>query len=120
MDKQKSKQLKHNRRQKRVRAKISGAPECPRLTVFKSNCYVFAQIIDDTRGVTLASMHSKPLMKGSKEKNGEPVEFRLGKALAEVARKNDIKRVVFDRNGYQYHGRVKDVAEGARAGGLEF
>lgn len=123
MDKQKIKKEKHFRRKGRVRAKIQGTPECPRLNVFKSANYVFAQIIDDTRGVTIVSLHSKSLLKeGEAKKKGkeEAVEFRLGKSLAEKAVKNNIKSVVFDRGGYKYHGKIKNLAEGARSGGLEF
>jgi len=123
MDEQKTKNQKRFRRKKRVRAKVYGTAECPRLNVFKSNKYMFGQLINDQEGVTMASAHSKTLdngQKAGKNQTEEPVEFRLGRVLAEKALEKDIKQAVFDRNGYKYHGKVKNVAEGARAGGLEF
>lgn len=99
-----------------IRAKVQGTAERPRLSVFRSNRHIYAQIIDDRAGHTLAAASTV-------EENlagGTPVEqgTLVGKALAERAREAGIERVVFDRNGYRYHGRVKAVAEGAREGGL--
>ena len=106
------------KRHARVRNKISGTAECPRLNVFRSNTQIFAQIIDDVKGVTLASSSSVEL----KIKNGGNVEGAklVGKDIAEKAKKLKIKNVVFDRGGYLYHGRVKALAEAARENGLEF
>ena len=106
------------KRHARVRNKISGTAECPRLNVFRSNTQIFAQIIDDVKGVTLVSSSSVEL----KIKNGGNVEGAklVGKDIAEKALKLKIKNVVFDRGGYLYHGRVKALAEAARENGLEF
>ena len=106
------------KRHTRVRNKISGTAECPRLNVFRSNTQIFAQIIDDVKGVTLVSSSSVEL----KIKNGGNVEGAklVGKDIAEKAKKLKIKKVVFDRGGYLYHGRVQALAEAARENGLEF
>ena len=106
------------RRHARVRTKISGTAECPRLNVFRSNSQIFAQIIDDVKGVTLASSSSVEL----KIKNGGNIEGAkvVGKDIAEKAKKLKITKVVFDRGGYLYHGRVEALAEAARENGLEF
>ena len=107
------------KRHKRVRAKISGTPDMPRLNVFRSETNIYAQIIDDTKGVTLVSASS--LEKGF-EGSGSNCEAakKVGEAIAERAKAKGIEAVVFDRGGYLYHGRVKALAEGAREGGLEF
>ena len=106
------------RRHDRIRSKISGTAECPRLSVFRSNTQIFAQIIDDVKGVTLASSSSVEL----KIKNGGNVEGakEVGKDIAAKAKKLKIKNVFFDRGGYLYHGRVQALAEAARENGLEF
>ncbi len=106
------------KRHARVRNKISGTAECPRLNVFRSNTQIFAQIIDDVKGVTLVSSSSVEL----KIKNGGNVEGAklVGKDIAEKAKKAKINKVVFDRGGYLYHGRVQALAEAARENGLEF
>ena len=105
-------------RHSRVRSKISGTPETPRLCVFRSNKNISCQIIDDENGVTLASASSLSL----KLKNGGNIEAatKVGEAMAERAKKAKITKVVFDRGGYLYHGRVKALAEAARNKGLEF
>lgn len=105
------------RRQKRVRAKISGSPEIPRLNVSRSLLHVYLQLIDDQNGRTLVSVHSKTL--GEKGKK-TAVAFAAGQALAAKAKAQGINACVFDRSGHRYHGRVKAVAEGARQGGLKF
>lgn len=107
-------------RHKRVRNKISGTIEVPRLNVFRSNSNIFAQIIDDTKGITLASASS--IDKELKLTNGSNVEAakEVGKLIAERAKKANINKVTFDRGGYLYHGRVKALAEAARENGLEF
>ena len=107
------------RKHLRVRKKVSGTPECPRLCVFRSNSHIYAQVIDDVNGVTLVAASS--VEKGF-EGNGSNVEGAklVGKAVAEKAIAAGINQVVFDRGGYVYHGRVAALAEGAREGGLEF
>jgi large subunit ribosomal protein L18 len=106
------------RRHRRVRAKVSGTAERPRLVVFRSNRGIFAQLVDDASGRTLAAAGWTALgaAKGSKTDQAAQV----GKALAAEAKKAGIERCVFDRGGYLYHGRVKALAEGAREGGLQF
>lgn len=106
------------RRHRRVRGKISGTPECPRLDVFRSSKHIYAQIIDDVTGTTLVSASS--MDKGFDSYGGNTeAAAKVGKAIAEKALEKGIKHVVFDRGGYVYHGRVKAVAEGAREGGLK-
>ena len=107
-------------RHKRIRTEISGTKEVPRLSVFRSNKEIYAQIIDDEKRTTLASASS--LDKSLKLKNGGNVEAAkaVGKLLAENAKKAKIKKVVFDRGGYLYHGRVEALADAARENGLEF
>ena len=107
-------------RHARVRAKVSGTPEVPRLNVFRSNQNIFAQIIDDTKGTTLVSASS--IVKDLKLANGSNIEAatKVGELIAKRAKEAKIKKVVFDRGGYLYHGRVKALAEAARANGLEF
>lgn len=106
------------KRHKKIRNKIMGTSEVPRLNVFRSNSHIFAQIIDDEKGVTLVSASSTSL----KLKNGSNVEAakKVGEEIAKKATKAKIKAVVFDRGGYNYHGRVKALAEAARENGLEF
>ena len=107
------------KRHKRVRGKIAGTPERPRLNVFRSGNNIYAQIIDDANGVTLAAASS--VEKGF-EGSGANIEAakKVGLAIAERAKAKSVSVVVFDRGGYLYHGRVKALAEGAREGGLEF
>ena len=106
-------------RHKRVRAKISGTPEMPRLNVFRSEANIYAQVIDDVNGVTLASASS--LDKAIEGYGGNiAAATAVGKLVAERAKAKGIETVVFDRGGYLYHGRVKALAEGAREGGLKF
>ena len=106
------------RRQARVRKKISGTPECPRLNVFRSNANIHAQIIDDVNQTTLAAASSVSL----KLENGGNVEAakKVGEAIAKAALAKNITNVVFDRGGYVYHGRVQALAEAAREAGLKF
>ncbi len=105
-------------RRRRIRGKIKGTAQRPRLAVFRSNKYIYAQIINDDQGKTLASVSEKELKKEDLGK-GEKAKA-LGELLAQKAATAKIKKVVFDRAGYRYHGRVKALAEGARKGGLEF
>jgi large subunit ribosomal protein L18 len=103
-----------------IRKKISGTAEKPRLTVYRSNKEIYAQLINDENGHTIAA--ASTLMNDLKSIGGTPVEkaAAIGKALAEKAIAANVTRAVFDRNGYLYHGRVKALAEGAREGGLNF
>ena len=103
----------------RVRGKISGTPECPRLNVFRSNANIYAQIIDDVNGVTLASASTLEKDFEGATGNTEAAK-KVGAALAERAKAKGIEQVVFDRGGYIYHGRVAALAEGAREAGLKF
>ena len=130
------KQQKHIRRRKRVRAKISGTNSVPRFSVFRSNKNIYAQLIDDEKGKTLVAasdkeLSSKSKVQSQKSKTSEDkkeiirtgkilIAYEMGKLIAEKAIKKDIKKIVFDRGGRKYHGRVKAVAEGAREGGLVF
>ena len=107
---------KFARRHARVRAKISGTKEMPRLSVFKSHKYIYAQIIDDTKGHTLASFDSRD----AKGKTLSEKAKEVGTGIARKAITAKIKKIVFDRGGYLYAGKIKLVAEGAREGGLEF
>ncbi|EKE04877.1 MAG: 50S ribosomal protein L18 [uncultured bacterium] len=109
------------RREIRTRIKVRGTTLRPRLSVFKSNKYMSAQIIDDEKGVTLVSVNEKSLGKlGELGKNGIGKATEVGKMLAGKAIKNKIKKVVFDKGGYSYHGKIKAIAIGAREGGLDF
>ncbi len=112
-----SKLEKRNRIKRRVRGKISGSSELPRLSVYKSNKEIYAQLIDDKEGKTIVSASSRNLnVKGNKVE----ISAEVGKAIAEKAKAAGIENIVFDRNGFVYHGRVKALADGAREGGLKF
>jgi large subunit ribosomal protein L18 len=121
-------QTKEDRRDRikhRIRKRMQGTPERPRLTIFRSSAHIYVQVIDDRSGQTLASASSlEPKVKGTMEKgtrgaNRKGAEL-IGKTIAERLKDKGIGRVVFDRNGFLYHGRVRAVAEAARAAGLEF
>ena len=103
----------------RVRGKISGTPECPRLNVFRSNANIYAQIIDDVNGVTLVSANTLEKDFEGATGNAEAAK-KVGAILAERAKAKGIEQVVFDRGGYIFHGRVAALAEGAREAGLKF
>ena len=103
----------------RVRGKISGTPECPRLNVFRSNANIYAQIIDDVNGVTLVSANTLEKDFEGATGNREAAK-KVGQIIAERATAKGIEQVVFDRGGYVYHGRVAALAEGARENGLQF
>ena len=109
-------------RAERVRAKISGTTERPRLNVFRSLNNIYAQVIDDTKGITLAqsSTMDKAIVKSIEGKTKQEAAFIVGQAVAKNAMAKGITQVVFDRAGYQYTGRVKALADGARDAGLEF
>ena len=110
------------RRKLRIRNKISGTTERPRLTVFRSNKQIYVQVVDDVSGATLASATSLKLEKAASDEgaNKSKVAEQVGEAIAEACKAKGITQVVFDRNGYIYHGRVKALADGARKGGLTF
>ena len=118
-----SKKQNKERRHRRVRGKVFGSAEKPRLCVFRSNQHIYAQLINDQEGKTLASakdleigkIEPKNDLSGKKAKS-----FSVGELIAEKAEKLNIKKIVFDRGGYKYHGRVKALAEGARSKGLDF
>lgn len=107
------------KRHGRIRNKVSGTAQCPRLNVFRSAKHIYAQIIDDVAGVTLAAASSMDKGYEGSGCNKEAAK-KVGKAIAEKAAGKGITEVVFDRGGYIYHGRIKELAEGAREGGLKF
>jgi len=107
------------KRHVRVRGKVSGTPECPRLNVFRSNANIYAQIIDDVNGVTLVAASTLEKDFEGATGNAEAAK-KVGAVLAERAKAKGIEQVVFDRGGYVYHGRVAALAEGAREAGLQF
>jgi large subunit ribosomal protein L18 len=113
-----NKNLRRLRIKKSIRRKISGTDSRPRLSVFKSNTGIYAQLVDDLKGHTLAQASSKEL--GSVNNANVTVSMEVGKKLAERAVANGVTDVVFDRSGYLYHGNVKALADGAREGGLKF
>lgn len=120
------KQEKRTRRHNRIRARIKGDSKTPRLCVFKSLSHTYIQAIDDSKGKTIASVSDKGISNKS-QKSGEKtysaktaVAFAMGKIIADKLKEKKIEKIVFDRAGYKYHGRVKALAEGAREGGLKF
>ena len=118
----KSAETQRIKRHKRIRKKLAGTPEKPRLSVHKSHKNLFTQIIDDLSGNTLvsASTTEKDFIKKQKLGGNVKAAVTLGEYLAEKAKKKGVKKVVFDRSGYKFHGRVKALAESARKAGLEF
>jgi ribosomal protein L18, bacterial type len=111
---------KDNRRiriKRSIRGKVSGVAECPRLTVFRSNKQIYAQLIDDTTGTTLAAASS---LKMTEKATKKEVAKKVGELIAKNAKEAGIQAVVFDRNGYLYHGRIKELADAARKSGLKF
>lgn len=115
-----TKSEKRNRIRRRIRKVSFGTPERPRLSVFRSNKEIYAQIIDDVSGKTLVSASSRDQELSEVKGTKSEIATAVGKALAEKAKKSGIEAVAFDRGGYQYHGRVKSLADGAREGGLNF
>jgi large subunit ribosomal protein L18 len=107
---------KRIRLKKKIRTKIAGTAECPRLSVFRSNKFIYAQVIDDVSGKTLTEASDIKMAKGTKIERAKQV----GKMIAEACLKIKINKVVFDRNGFKYTGRIKLVADEARTGGLKF
>jgi large subunit ribosomal protein L18 len=122
MDHQKAKQRQRLRRRRHVRRNILGTPERPRLSVFRSSKHIYAQLIDDLHGVTLAaaSSRTKEIKAGSPYGGNVKAAAVVGKRLAEVAKEKGIGAAAFDRGHYRYHGRVKALADAARKGGLKF
>ncbi len=125
MNKNKQKNLKRVIRHKRVRSRVSGEAERPRLAVFKSNSHIYVQLIDDNAGKTvLAASSAEVSAKGGSASGGKlkksDAAKEVGKMIAAKALAKNIKAVKFDRGGFAYHGRIKALAEGAREGGLEF
>jgi large subunit ribosomal protein L18 len=133
------KQIKRYRRHRRVRAKVKGTAKVPRLCVFRSASHIYAQLIDDEKGKVIASVNDFKVVLPKKEskspkgpdartegkdesaKSGKvAIAYEIGKIIAQKAVEKKIKKVIFDRGGYKYHGRVKALADGARDGGLEF
>lgn len=114
-----NRKFERDRRHKRVRAKISGTADCPRLCVYRSNSNIYAQVIDDTKGVTLASASTLDKEIKTKKSNKEAAK-EVGTLVAKRAIEKNIKTVVYDRGGYIYHGIIKELAEAAREAGLEF
>lgn len=117
-----AREVSRERRKARVRKKVLGTDRCPRVCVFRSNKHLYAQVISDERGVTLAAVStlSRNFSEDKKKGGGVDMAKRLGLALAKACKEKNITRVVFDRNGFLYHGKVKALADGAREGGLEF
>lgn len=116
-------QANRYRRHKRVRSKVKGTDKLPRLCVFRSSKHIYAQLIDDQKGKTLVSASDLDIKnaKPKKELSGKALNaYQVGQVLAEKAIKNKLEKIVFDRGGYKYHGRVKALAEGAREAGLKF
>ncbi|HEX5268849.1 MAG TPA: 50S ribosomal protein L18 [Gemmataceae bacterium] len=122
MDHQKAKARQQLRRRNHVRRKVRGTAERPRLTVFRSNKHIYAQLIDDASGATLASASSTAIKEGDKAVYGGNVKgaVQVGKQIAEAAKAKGIAKACFDRGHYKYHGRVKALADAAREGGLQF
>ena len=115
-----NKNLSRSKRHIRVRKKVSGSEERPRLNIYRSTNHIYAQVIDDAQGKTLASASSNDKSLGLKTGGNIDAAKAVGKAVAERAKAVGVTKVVFDRGGYLYHGRVKNLADGAREGGLEF
>lgn len=115
-----NKDLRRQKLHKKVRGKISGTNERPRISVFRSNKYIYAQLIDDAKGHTIASASSKEPVVASQTIPKVDSSKLVGKLLAERAIAAGVNSAVFDRGGYLYHGRIKSLADGAREGGLNF
>lgn len=114
-----NRKLERERRHRRVRRKVSGTTECPRLCVYRSNSNIYAQVIDDEKGVTIAQASTLDKAVKTKKSNKEAAK-EVGTLVAKRAIEKNIKNVVYDRGGYIYHGIIKELAEAAREAGLEF
>lgn len=110
------KQEKRTRLKKKIRSKVNGTADCPRLTVFKSNMHIYAQLVDDTAGKTIGAVSDNKSKSGTYRERA----VKAGKEIAEVALKAGISTVVFDRNGYKYTGHIAALADSAREAGLKF
>ncbi|HLJ90960.1 MAG TPA: 50S ribosomal protein L18 [Candidatus Angelobacter sp.] len=116
-----SKDKTRRRIHKRIRLRLAGSSERPRLNVYRSLNHIYAQVIDDVKGLTLASASTQSGKKGGKRSGGNVASAKeIGKLIAQRAQEKGVKKVVFDRGGYLYHGRIKALAEAAREAGLEF
>lgn len=113
----KKKQSQRKRRHARIRGKIHGTAECPRLSIFRSNQHLYAQLVNDETGKVVAAVSD---LKANEKMTGVELAKSLGKAIAKKAQDQGVLKVVFDRAGYKYHGSVKALAEAAREGGLKF
>jgi large subunit ribosomal protein L18 len=120
MNRQRLQQVRSRRRRQHVRRRVRGTPLRPRLTVFRSNLHIYAQIIDDQSGQTLVAASTVGSSSGQKYGGNKAAAELVGKRLAEAAKAKGIAQVAFDRGSYKYHGRVKTLADAARAAGLEF
>ena len=116
-----SKEAARKRRKIRIRKKVSGTAERPRLVIFRSNAHLYVQLVDDVAGNTLAAASTLTLNRaGAALKSNKDSAVKVGQEIARLAKEKNIAAVVFDRNGYIYHGRVKALADGAREAGLKF
>ena len=116
-----SKNQKRLRRKVRIRKKLSGTCERPRLCVFRSNAHIYGNLVNDETGETILSVSTLSLSKdGGAKKLNKDTATEVGREIAKLAKEKNVESVVFDRNGYLYHGRVKALADGAREGGLKF
>jgi len=120
MDTQKQKQVRRSRRRTGIRKRVIGTPDRPRLCIYRSLNHVYAQVIDDLAGRTLASASTRDKGFGVSGTGNVPAAEAVGKTIAERAKAAGVKAVAFDRGGFRYHGRVKALADAARKGGLEF
>ena len=108
------------RRQIRIRAKVKGTGQCPRLSVFRSNAHIYAQLIDDDSQKTLVAASDLEIKTKITDKDKTAQAHQVGLLIAKKAKEKNIEKIAFDRGGYKYHGRIKALAEGARQGGLKF
>ena len=116
-----NKKEQKKKRQYRIRKNISGTSQIPRLSVFKSNKYMYAQLIDDLSGTTIAAANDKNIKTSKEDKQKKITSAQeLGEKLAKLAQDKKVKKIVFDRSGHRYHGRIKALADAARKGGLSF
>lgn len=120
MNRNRLKQVRSLRRQHTVRSRVRGTPQRPRLTVFRSNLHIYAQLIDDQTGQTLVAASTAGKASGQKYGGNKAAAEHVGKKLAEAAKAKGVAAVAFDRGSYKYHGRIKALADAARAAGLKF
>lgn len=120
MQKHSLKRFRRTRRKIRTRRRVMGEPSCPRLTVFRSLNHIYAQLVDDMAGTTLASASSAESSLGLEKTGNAEAAKKVGATIAERAKGKGVDKIVFDRNGFPFHGRIKALADGAREGGLKF